>query len=498
MKNSKFKIQNSGGVSVLASLVFIFHFAFVILNCSAVDRITATLAVTNAAGTTNGQTIQIAASDTTTRTWTNSVSLAASQILTNNSAAGAATNLYQQLVVTPPLGVAPIVMSTATNVVLYGQSGVPLVLTLSAGWGTVTYATQTVAAAVNVRVPQTVEAAAQRTNIASGLVDWINYDGTTNQIEQSTPAAAQLVGTTNTQTITGEKYFSGQLIVSNETGVFHIGTLLTTNLNGLIRAVSNGVWWNASLATPFMTNAENYGTAFRSQGYTLSAENYGYNAQAKGVYALAVGQLSAASNSTAAAFGAAAFAAGGASTALGAGAFALADYSAAVGNSATVADTHTNSVALGANAVTTKKNQIVLGSSSHVVSAGGSVENLYTIGTNSFSDIALRRYAITSLANGNNAGVIIGTNSLVEVSGPSSAFTLNGLTGSPSRDGHLVVIVNQTGFDMTIAHQSGTDPVAANRIITMTGADRTSTGNCVWMGIYSAAAARWLEISLNP
>lgn len=514
MKNTKFKIQNSGGASVLASLVFIFHFAFVILNCSAVDRITATLAVTNAAGTTNGQTLQIAASDTTTRTWTNSVTLAASQILTNNSAAGAATNLYQQLVGTPPLGVAPIVMSTTTNVVLYGQSGVPLVVTLSAGWGTVTYSTQTVAAAVNVRVPQTVETAAQRTNIASGLVDWINYDGTTNQIEQSTPAAAQLVGTTNTQTITGAKYFSGQLIVSNETGVFHVGTVYATNFNGLIGALSNGVLWNTSLASPISTNLENYGNPIASWGYSLSAQAFGYNSKAKGIYAMAVGYGAAASNSTANAFGTLAYAAGGAATALGAGALALADYSVALGNSTTIPDdapnaialgasatigsTHTNSVAFGTGAATTKKNQIMLGSASHVVTVPGSIEHLVTTGTNSFSDLAFRRYAITSLANGNNAGIILGTNSFVEVSGPSSAFTLNGMTGSPSRDGHLVVIVNQTGFDMTIAHQSGTDPVAANRIITMTGADRSTTGNGAAMLIYSAAAARWLLIAFDP
>lgn len=491
MKKSRFQI--SGGASLLASLLFLFC-----LPAFAAERITATIAVTNAAGTTNGQTVQIIAGDTTTRTWTNSVSVPATQILTNNTAAGAATNLYAQLVASAPLGIAPIVMGSSTNVLLYGQSGVPITITLSAGWGVVTYATQSVSSAWTVRVPNTVESAAQKTNVASGLVDWLNLTAATSQLNQTAPALAQFVGTTNTQTISGNKTFTGTLLVSNAAGIFEIGTIHATNYTGIINAISNGVWWSASLPNANLTNAWNWGEAFNSVGYSLSASVFGYGAQAQGLYSLSMGYGSGASNGTASAFGAYAYAAKGASTALGTAAHALADYSTAVGEGATVADTHTNSVAIGANAVTTKKNQIVLGSADHVVSAGGSVEHLYTIGTNSFSDIAFRRYAITSLANGNNAGVIIGTNTFVEVSGPSAAFTLNGLTGSPSRDGHLVVVVNQTGYDMTIAHQSGTDPVGANRIITMTGADRTTTGNGAATLIYSAAASRWLLIALDP
>ena len=45
-------------------------------------------------------------------------------------------------------------------------------------------------------------------------------------------------------------------------------------------------------------------------------------------------------------------------------------------------------------------------------------------GTNAFlpgSDIAFSRYAVTSLANGNNAAVPTGTNVFVEISGNSAA-----------------------------------------------------------------------------
>ena len=126
------------------------------------------------------------------------------------------------------------------------------------------------------------------------------------------------------------------------------------------------------------------------------------------------------------------------------------------------------------------------------------IADTFATGTNSFSDLSLRRYPITSLANGANAGVIIGTNSFVEVSGPTAAFTINGMTGSPLRDGHLVVILNQTGYDMTVAHQSGVEPTAANRIITMTGADRTTTGNGAATFLYNANTARWMLIAFDP
>jgi len=120
-------------------------------------------------------------------------------------------------------------------------------------------------------------------------------------------------------------------------------------------------------------------------------------------------------------------------------------------------------------------------------------------GTNNFpqgADVAFSRYPITSLATGNNAGVVVSTNVFIEVGGPSGAFTINGIANG--RDGKLIYIINQTGQDMTIAHQSGTDPVAANRIITMTGADRATTGNGAATLIYSGAASRWLLIGFDP
>jgi len=126
------------------------------------------------------------------------------------------------------------------------------------------------------------------------------------------------------------------------------------------------------------------------------------------------------------------------------------------------------------------------------------IGNIRATGTNSFSDIAFRRYANTSLANGVNAAVLVGTNTFMQVSGPSAAFTIAGLNGSPNRDGQLAIVLNLTGYDMTIAHDSGGDPTAANRIYTMTGADRTTTGNGAAVFLYSTSASRWINLSFDP
>lgn len=100
-------------------------------------------------------------------------------------------------------------------------------------------------------------------------------------------------------------------------------------------------------------------------------------------------------------------------------------------------------------------------------------------GTNAFptnSDVSFSRRALTSLANGNNAGVPVGTNVFVEVSGPTTNFTINGIdAGGAQRDGKWIWIVNRTGWPMSIANDSGIEPVAANRIYS--GGNITFTGN---------------------
>ena len=122
-------------------------------------------------------------------------------------------------------------------------------------------------------------------------------------------------------------------------------------------------------------------------------------------------------------------------------------------------------------------------------------------GTNIFpagSDISFGRKAIATLVNGDGNEINVGTNVFVELSGPSAAFGIKGINGLPNRDGKLLILLNQTGYNLNIQHEAAGEPSADLRITCLTGADRTSTGNSAATLIYSAAASRWILISFDP
>ena len=129
------------------------------------------------------------------------------------------------------------------------------------------------------------------------------------------------------------------------------------------------------------------------------------------------------------------------------------------------------------------------------------VTNLWHIGTNTWlsgADIAFTRYSLSTLANGNNAGVPVGTNVFVDLSGPSGAFTINGIAGGPNRSGKYLILENATGQTMTLANQSGTDPTPGNRILTGFSADHSYTNNPGMVTlIYNDNVSRWIVLSSN-
>lgn len=460
----------SESVSVLVLLVLS------VLSSTAQTITTAEIAVTNTAGTTNGQTVAV---NSNTRTWTNNVVVSASQILTNSTADGAATNMFNQFSVNPFTGLA-LSWGSSTSVVLRSFPGQAITVALSAGWGSVTYTTNTLTSARVVRTPMTVETAGPRAEIASQLITGLN-DYSTNSLSENAITVSNLMGRTNSQIIPGAKQ------MTNTTGNWAGGITNSPGINGNFGSVSNGHWWSGNLHAPSLTNGANYGNAFRSPGSGTASEQFGTSASATGTRAVAIGFGSAATDTE--------------TTAIGDSAFAAEPQGIAIGSSATAA--HTNAVAIGAFSISQAADQIRLGTSSHHVSipgglfVEGSITNPATVGTNTVDGhIKFIRYAVSTLANGNNAAVPISTNTFVEVSGPSGAFTINGIANGT--DGRFLIILNQTGQDMTIAHQSGTDPTAGNRIITMTGADRSTTANGAVQLIYSAAASRWILISLDP
>lgn len=72
----------------------------------------------------------------------------------------------------------------------------------------------------------------------------------------------------------------------------------------------------------------------------------------------------------------------------------------------------------------------------------------------------------------------------------ASAKTLCGLV-APSPAHAQIMVVTNTGGDMTVANDSGTETTAANRIITSTGADRVFAGDSGVILVYVPSASRW-------
>jgi hypothetical protein len=460
----------------------------------AIDLVTATVTVTNTAGTTNGQTLTVNAN---VRTWTNSVVIPGSQILTNATIGGAATNLFNQVANNPFTGLS-FARSGTNGITLQTAPGGALSVSLSAGWGTVSLSTNTLTNAVVVSIPTSNQSAQEQTNINSGLVAAISDASNTNAIPATAYAVSNLVNLSTAQTVTGVKTFSG-----------------TGGLNGNVGNLTNGSFLN-----PVTLNLTNTGLAISSQGAASFSEQFGTGAQALGIGSIAVGQnatssvfsingaaignLAYADQTGDLAVGTLARATGNSSTAIGYGAQATEISASAFGQAAVSA--YQFSTAVGSGASADRVHQLKLGTSSEDVDIPGpltprsGVSNLWTrVGsTNTFpagSDIALGRYALTSLANGNNAAIVAGTNVFVQVSGPTGAFAINGIAGG--RDGKFLILLNRTGQNMTIAHDSGVDPTAANRIYTMTGADRATTGDGAALLIYSAADSRWILLNLD-
>jgi hypothetical protein len=397
------------------------------------------------------------------------------------------------------------------------------------------------------------------TNIAETLA--ASYSGSVSNYHE-TNVAANIPGygrQIGTNTWTGSNTFEGVVTLTNANSVLvgsgaaitaldagnvasgtlpdarlsnNIPRLETTNtftgdniFSGTVTVTSGGIWSNGVFHTPTMTNGQNWGNPFSSPGIGNYSEQFGANAQATNTYSTAFGNSALAWGNASSAFGYSAEATGPRSTAIGNDAvatsestvsvgfssFAIASNSTALGASAQVAGKNSTAVGYGAQAVA--DNQVVIGSGTistritgqfgvgYGATFGQGITNLILTGTNSLpagSDISFGRYANTSLANSNNAAVLIGTNVFVQVSGPTDSFNLCGLDGAPNRDGKLAIILNLTGYNMHIEHESGVEPTAANRIISLTGASRVSDGNCSATFIYSGASSRWILLSFEP
>lgn len=501
----------------------------------ATDRITATLTVTNLPA--QDQTITVNAD---LRIWKTNVTSPTYEMQIGASQQVSVTNFWNHITAYPFTGVVP-VWVTSNRIDLIGSSGAALSITVDP-WVSVTYSTQTVTTLQTVRVPLSSESVAVRTNAATLLLSGIGSYSLA-PLSQVTTAAAELVGTTNTQTISGAKTWTGANIFSSIT---------TTNLVNHGNAVSS----------PGSTNgAEQFGTGAVASGKQSTA--IGYSAEASGLNSFAAGYQSEATGQASLAVIGYALA----DNAVALGGYASAPYSLALGNGEAVGTNSiaigynsyaggSGSVAIGVNVTVSTTNTIAIGASSDTVKLDGTlvesgasylaslnatagtltngvfnsprltnstvhaswlqgtlsslsggylsgvgatnfvVTNLTATGTQSLGGIVQFPQSTSSaLANGNNAAVALGSTSYLKLlSGPTGAFSVNGIAGGAT--GRLLWLQNGTGQTMTIANDSGVDPTAANRIYTGRGADLVVTnGNLIVQLIYDSNASRWVVVS---
>lgn len=121
---------------VLALLAFTLHTSRFTLHAQSV--ITATYAVTNSAGTTNGNTVIVQG---TTYLWTNSPS-SLSHITNSGTAPGAATNLYNKFR-TALTNRYMVSYGSSTSVLVKTYVGQTITSSISTNWGLLTFATNT-------------------------------------------------------------------------------------------------------------------------------------------------------------------------------------------------------------------------------------------------------------------------------------------------------------------------------------------------------------------
>lgn len=93
-----------------------------------------------------------------------------------------------------------------------------------------------------------------------------------------------------------------------------------------------------------------------------------------------------------------------------------------------------------------------------------------------------------SLANGENSNVTLSAGTNFYISGPTSGFSLTGLTGGV--DGREITLYNSVAYAMTLTNDATS--TAANRFLTLTGADVATTTQGVFRCVYSATASRWI------
>jgi hypothetical protein len=448
--------------------------------------ITATITVTNTPA--DGDTITVNGS---VKTWKTTVALSSLQILIGANDGANATNLFNHNARWPYTTLT--LTRSGTNAVrLRGIVDQALTATVAGTWGVVTYSTNTTDEATVVRVPGSSGATQSTvTNVFSLLAtDLGTYS--TNRIPVSVTVLQNYADLTTSQTLSNKLIFGGtstnsQFGMLNAwiTNAYIYGALNITNTEPSIY-----IYDTDAPADEKNTLITTYGGDFKIEtvndaasgaavimqvsrtGYAVDEIYFGGDVEI--ATDLVVTELLTAGLIT--------------NTPIQGSTLTLNTYSGTIGsltNGTIVGSTLTGVTASG-----------TIGTLSGGVITGAGITN--TTSTNFVAKgltqlsgaTAFTRANHTSLANGANAAVDFGSATFIKVkAGPSAAFSIAGIASGA--DGDFYRIVNTTGQNMTISHDSGTDPTPANRIYTTTGADIATTGNGIVDVWYDSEDSRW-------
>jgi hypothetical protein len=466
-----------------------------------------TLTVTNAP-TTNQTAFKF---DGTDWLFTNNA-VSATDIATNTTIAGSATNLYLALVRNRPSKVQFFIRTNATTVIMRTFPGLLAPVSISNEWGTLTIVTNSSTNAPFVQVPFSVFSPTIRTQLASGLVEAMANSSNTFA-RDATPLlnhAPKTNAPLTTPQITG-----GFILNVNGTNLIYlsIATGFATNFTALSGMISNSVlgaiteaWGtlgNLTNGALFGTKATNFTGYFTNPVIASASLVAGTASNLSGTFAAPV-LVSVESSGIGGVViltnvpdfsqdisPEARFDSGTTNALCGVIGF----YNLGVAYWTITANT--NSFAIGGlsgDLMTLADDTVTFGASFPVAIAGklqvGTLTNTTFTGTNNWrGDLAFPPVANSALANGNNAGVLLGTNVYTLISGPSASYTNAGFIGTRAGDRKLLEFDNP-GTYVVLLNESGLDATAANRMTTGTGGALVMTNNPAFAEmIYSGT--RW-------
>ena len=134
--------------------------------------------------------------------------------------------------------------------------------------------------------------------------------------------------------------------------------------------------------------------------------------------------------------------------------------------------------------------QVVISKCFYSGNASGTVRNAGT--NNHYDNTESGTFTAVNGAN-NNIATTTTEARFIRISGPTAAFSISGIANGIN--GKTVILYNSVAFDMTITNDATS--TAANRILTLTGADVVLTGVSSATFIYNLTDARWILVGTS-